>query len=377
MAPVGSRARRCTLAMRHADTRRPTYLRERNTTMGAGGVGTDRIVLITGGTGSFGSTVTRRLLADGDVSELRILSRDEAKQDDLRRHLSDPRARFYVGDVRDYNSVHEAARGVDYIFHAAALKQVPSCEFFPQQAVATNVHGTDNVIRAADAHGVASVVCLSTDKAVYPINAMGLSKAMMEKVAQAYARNNPASGTTVSVTRYGNVMYSRGSVIPLFVEQIRLGKPLTVTDPDMTRFLMSLPESVELVQYAFDNAQAGDVFVRKAPACTIGDLAAAVARLMGVKPDIRVIGSRHGEKRFESLLSVEEMAKAEDLGGYFRVPLDGRSLDYSLYTDEGESDLDRGTDYNSDNTSQLDVDQVMDLIAALPEMQQVIAEGRR
>lgn len=345
--------------------------------MGAGGVGTDRIVLITGGTGSFGSTVTRRLLADGDVSELRILSRDEAKQDDLRRHLSDPRARFYVGDVRDYNSVHEAARGVDYIFHAAALKQVPSCEFFPQQAVATNVHGTDNVIRAADAHGVASVVCLSTDKAVYPINAMGLSKAMMEKVAQAYARNNPASGTTVSVTRYGNVMYSRGSVIPLFVEQIRLGKPLTVTDPDMTRFLMSLPESVELVQYAFDNAQAGDVFVRKAPACTIGDLAAAVARLMGVKPDIRVIGSRHGEKRFESLLSVEEMAKAEDLGGYFRVPLDGRSLDYSLYTDEGESDLDRGTDYNSDNTSQLDVDQVMDLIAALPEMQQVIAEGRR
>lgn len=336
----------------------------------------ERRVLITGGTGSFGSTVTRDLLV-GDVDEVRVLSRDEAKQDDLRRHLADPRARFYVGDVRDYQSVHEAARGVDYIFHAAALKQVPSCEFFPQQAVATNVHGTDNVIRAADAHAVQSVVCLSTDKAVYPINAMGLSKAMMEKVAQAYARNNPNSPTTVSVTRYGNVMYSRGSVIPLFVEQIRLGRPLTVTDPGMTRFLMSLGESVELVQYAFANAQAGDVFVRKAPASTIGDLATAVARLMGVKPEIRVIGSRHGEKRYESLLSVEEMAKAEDMGDYFRVPLDGRSLDYTLYTDEGESGLDRGTDYNSDNTTQLDVEQVMDVVAALPEMQRVMAEARR
>ena len=334
-------------------------------------------LLVTGGTGSFGSTVARQLLAEDRVAELRILSRDEAKQDDLRRHLADPRARFYVGDVRDYQSVQEAARGVDYIFHAAALKQVPSCEFFPQQAVATNVYGTDNVIRAADAHGVKSVVSLSTDKAVYPINAMGLSKAMMEKVAQAYARNNPDSGTTVSVTRYGNVMYSRGSVIPLFVEQIRLGKPLTVTDPSMTRFLMSLDESVELVQYAFENAHPGDVFVRKAPASTIGDLATAVARLMGVKPDIRVIGSRHGEKRYESLLSVEEVAKAEDMGGYFRVPLDGRSLDYTLYTDAGESGLDRGTDYNSDNTTQLDVDQVMRIVGALPEMQRAMEEFRR
>ncbi len=334
-------------------------------------------VLVTGGTGSFGSTVARQLLSEDRVSELRILSRDEAKQDDLRRRLADPRARFYVGDVRDFQSVDEATRGVDYVFHAAALKQVPSCEFFPQQAVATNVHGTDHVIRAADAHGVKSVVCLSTDKAVYPINAMGISKAMMEKVAQAYARNNPGSDTVVSVTRYGNVMYSRGSVIPLFVEQIRQDKPLTVTDPGMTRFLMSLAESVELVQYAFENASPGDIFVRKAPASTIEDLAKAVARLLGVEPQIRVIGSRHGEKRYESLLSVEEMGKAEDMGGYFRVPLDGRSLDYTLYTDEGERGLDRGTDYNSNNTEQLDVDQVMDVVAALPEMQQVMAEARR
>ena len=335
------------------------------------------VVLVTGGTGSFGSTIARQLLAADAVSELRILSRDEAKQDDLRRHLADPRARFYVGDVRDFHSVSEAANGADYIFHAAALKQVPSCEFFPQQAVATNVHGTDHVIRAADAHGVKSVVCLSTDKAVYPINAMGLSKAMMEKVAQAYARNNPGSATTVSVTRYGNVMYSRGSVILLFVEQIRQGKPLTVTDPGMTRFLMSLAESVELVQFAFEHAEPGDVFVRKAPACTIADLATAVANLMGVKPDIRVIGSRHGEKRYESLLSVEEMAKAQDMGDYFRVPLDGRSLDYTLYTDEGEAGLDRGTDYNSDNTTQMDVGQIMEIVGAIPEMQQLIEEFRR
>ncbi len=337
------------------------------------GSGKGNSVLVTGGTGSFGSTVARRLLTENAVAELRILSRDEAKQDDLRRWLADPRARFYVGDVRDFNSVAEASRGVDYIFHAAALKQVPSCEFFPQQAVATNIHGTDNVIRAAAANGVASVVCLSTDKAVYPINAMGMSKAMMEKVAQAHARNNPDSPTVVSVTRYGNVMYSRGSVIPLFVEQIRQGKPLTITDPGMTRFLMSLEESVELVTFAFHNAQPGDLFVRKAPASSIGDLATAVSRLMGVEPDIRVIGSRHGEKRYESLLSVEEMAKAEDMGDYFRVPLDGRSLDYTLYTDEGEDELDRGTDYNSDNTTRLSVEQVMDLIAGLPEMQPVLA----
>ena len=338
-------------------------------------VGIDRspaTLLVTGGTGSFGSTVARRLLAQDAVGELRILSRDEAKQDDLRRWLADPRARFYVGDVRDFDSVDDAMRGVDYVFHAAALKQVPSCEFFPQQAVATNIRGTDNVIRSASANGVASVVCLSTDKAVYPINAMGMSKAMMEKVAQAHARNKPDSPTVVSVTRYGNVLYSRGSVIPLFVELIRHGKPLTVTDRGMTRFLMSLEESVELVTFAFENAHAGDLFVRKAPACTIGDLATAGARLMGAEPEIRLIGSRHGEKRYESLLSVEEMAKAEDMGDYFRVPLDGRSLDYTQYTDQGELELDRGTDYNSDNTTRLGVEEVMELVAVLPEMRKVL-----
>lgn len=335
--------------------------------------GNQPCILVTGGTGSFGSTVAKRLLAENRVSELRILSRDEAKQDDLRRWLGDSRARFYVGDVRDYQSVEEATRGVDYVFHAAALKQVPSCEFFPLQAVATNVHGTDNVIRAADRAGVKTVVCLSTDKAVYPINAMGMSKAMMEKVAQAYARNNPDSGTVVTATRYGNVMYSRGSVIPLFVEQITRGLPLTVTDPGMTRFLMSLDESVELVNYAFEHARPGDLFVRKAPACTVLDLATAVSRLMGVEPDIRIIGSRHGEKRYESLLSVEEMAKSEDMGEYYRVPLDGRSLDYTMYTDRGDEGLDRGQDYNSDNTQLLDVDQVMQVLADLPEMRQVLA----
>ena len=329
---------------------------------------------MTGGTGSFGSKVAHRLLLENRVSEMRILSRDEAKQDDLRRQLGDPRARFYVGDVRDYNSVEEAMRGVDYVFHAAALKQVPSCEFFPQQAVATNVYGTDNVIRAADRNGVKTVVCLSTDKAVYPVNAMGMSKALMEKVAQAYARNNPESGTIVTATRYGNVMYSRGSVIPLFVEQILQGKPLTVTDPGMTRYLMSLDESVELVEYAFSHAQPGDLFVRKAPACTIGDLAVAVSRLMGVEPDIQVIGSRHGEKRYESLLSSEEMAKAEDAGDYYRVPLDARSLDYALYTDQGEAGLDQVTDYNSENTRRLTVEDVMEIVGSLPEMQQVLAE---
>ena len=331
------------------------------------------VVLVTGGTGSFGSTVATRLLSDARVKELRILSRDEAKQDDLRRWLANPKARFYVGDVRDYLSVEEATRGVDYVFHAAALKQVPSCEFFPLQAVATNVHGTDHVIRASADNGVRSVVCLSTDKAVYPINAMGMSKALMEKVAQAYARNNPDSPTVVTTTRYGNVMYSRGSVIPLFVEQIRKGRPITVTDPDMTRFLMSLDESVELVAYAFKRAQAGDLFVKKSPASTIGDLAVAVARLMGVKPDVQVIGSRHGEKRYESLLTVEEMAKSEDLGDYFRVPLDARSLDYSLYEDKGGTGFDEGRGYNSDNTDRLDVEQVMELVAGLPEMQSVLS----
>ena len=331
------------------------------------------IVLITGGTGSFGSTVTRQLLA-GEVGEVRILSRDEAKQDDMRRWLKDSRARFYVGDVRDPESVADAMNGVDYVFHAAALKQVPSCEFFPLQAVATNVQGSDNVLRAAHDKNVKSVVCLSTDKAVYPINAMGISKAMMEKVAQAFARNHPDSETVVSITRYGNVMYSRGSVIPLFVEQVRSGRPITVTDPDMTRFLMSLGESVDLVQYAFDHANPGDLFVRKAPASTVADLARAVARVLGVPdPEVQVIGTRHGEKQYESLLSREERAQAEDCGDYYRVPLDARSLNYGLFVEEGNEHVEEITDYTSHNTTQLSVEQVAELLLTLPEMQQVLA----
>lgn len=322
-------------------------------------------ILVTGGTGSFGSTMVRRLL-EADLEEIRVLSRDESKQDDLRRELADSRVKFYLGDVRDYRSVENAVSGVEHIFHAAALKQVPSCEFFPMQAVLTNVGGSDNVIRAAEHADVRSVVCLSTDKAVYPINAMGMSKAMMEKVAQAHARNRRVDGPTVSVTRYGNVMYSRGSVIPVFVEQLRTGKPLTVTDPTMTRFLMSLDESVDLVEYAFTQAVPGDLFVRKAPACTVQDLAIAVASLFGQDdPEIRVLGTRHGEKLYESLLSREEMQKADDRGDYFRVPLDARSLEYELFFDEGEFAV-VDNDYTSHNTERLDVEAVKTLLRKLP-----------
>lgn len=331
-------------------------------------------MLISGGTGSFGSVLTRRLLA-ADVGEVRIFSRDEAKQDDMRRWLGDSRARFYVGDVRDLTSVREAMTGVRYVFHAAALKQVPSCEFFPMQAVATNVQGSSNVIQAAHDCSVRSVVCLSTDKAVYPINAMGMSKAMMEKVAQAFARNHPESPTAVSITRYGNVMGSRGSVIPLFLEQLGAGRPLTVTDPSMTRFLMSLDESVDLVLYAFENAHSGDLFVKKAPACTIADLAQAVALTVGRKnPEMRVIGSRHGEKLYESLLSREEMAKAEDCGDYYRVPLDARSLDYGLFVDNGAGEATPLDDYTSHNTTRLTVEETAAMIEKLPQMQALIAE---
>lgn len=329
-------------------------------------------VLITGGTGSFGSTLAAQVIG-GRVGEIRILSRDEAKQDDMRRRLADPRARFYVGDVRDYRSVAEACEGVDYVFHAAALKQVPSCEFFPLQAVATNVQGSDNVIRAAAANGVKSVVCLSTDKAVYPINAMGMSKALMEKVAEAFARNDPDSDTVVSCVRYGNVMYSRGSVIPLFVEQITEGKQLTVTNPAMTRFLMSLAESVDLVTHAFTHAQPGDLFVRKAPAATIADLAAAVAALLGAAPDVRTIGTRHAEKLYEVLLSREERSRAVDEGAYFRVPLDARSLDYTVFTERGQTEAEDLDDYTSHNTTRLDVDQTMDVLRTLPEIQRLLA----
>ncbi|GAB2779715.1 polysaccharide biosynthesis protein [Nocardioides salsibiostraticola] len=335
---------------------------------------TEGPILVTGGTGSFGSTMVRRLLQT-DVEEIRIFSRDEAKQDAMRRDLGDSRVRFYVGDVRDSRGVEDAVHGVRHIFHAAALKQVPSCEFFPQQAVMTNVNGSDNVIRAAQRAGVNSVVCLSTDKAVYPVNAMGISKAMMEKVAQAHARNWADSGTTVSITRYGNVMYSRGSVIPVFVQQLLEGKPLTITDPDMTRFLMSLEDSVDLVEYAFGNATPGDIFVRKAPASTVRDLALAVASLFGVvAPEIRVIGTRHGEKLYESLLGREERQKADDRGDYYAVPLDARSLEYELFFDEGEATTEE-EDYHSHNAERLDVEGVKRLLLTLPEIRREMLAG--
>lgn len=326
-------------------------------------------VAITGGTGSFGSTMAIHLLKQG-AGKVHIFSRDEAKQDDMRRRLADARLRFFLGDVRDPSSVAEAVAGADFVFHAAALKQVPSCEFFPQQAVKTNVVGSHNVIEAASAAGVRAVVCLSTDKAVYPVNAMGMSKALMEKTAQAFARNNPDSSTRVSVTRYGNVMYSRGSVIPLFVEQLRAGRPLTITEPRMTRFLMSLEESVDLVLHAFDHAEPGDLFVRKAPACTVEVLARAVASLMGNDdPEIRVIGTRHGEKLHETLLSSEEVIRAEDEGDYFRVPLDARSLEYELYFSEGSYHNAQPADFTSANTQRLDVDGTKAMLLRLPEMQ--------
>lgn len=333
-------------------------------------------VTITGGTGSFGSTMARHLLAQG-VERVNIFSRDEAKQDAMRRAFNDDRLKFYVGDVRDYDSVSEALRGADFCFHAAALKQVPSCEFFPQQAVKTNVTGSHNVIEAAARNGVKSVVCLSTDKAVYPVNAMGMSKALMEKTAQAFARNNPDSATTVSITRYGNVMYSRGSVIPLFIDQLAAGRPMTVTDPSMTRFLMSLDESVDLVLHAFENAQPGDLFVRKAPASTVETLARAVASVFGIDdPAIDVIGTRHGEKSHESLLSWEEAVQSSDEGQYFRVPLDARSLQYEKYFDEGvEKRTIRNEPYDSSNTEQLDVEGTKELLLRLSEVRERLERG--
>lgn len=329
-------------------------------------------VSITGGTGSFGSTMARQLLQLG-VAQIRILSRDEAKQDEMRRELGDERVRFFLGDVRDKTSVVAAMQGADFAFHAAALKQVPSCEFFPRQAVLTNIIGSENVINAAAEAEVGSLVCLSTDKAVYPVNAMGMSKALMEKTAHAFSRNYPDSATTVSVTRYGNVMYSRGSVIPLFVRQVLDGQALTITDPTMTRFLMSLMDSVDLVNHAFSNAESGDLFVKKAPAATVEDLARAVASIFGNEdPEIKIIGSRHGEKLHETLLSREEFAKASDEGEYFRVPLDARSLQYELYFEDGESSISRAEDYTSENTYRLSVEETKDLLMQLPEIQQLV-----
>lgn len=328
-------------------------------------------VLVTGGTGSFGSTMVRRLL-DSGVEEVRILSRDELKQDDMRRRLSDERVRFYIGDVRDYDSVDRATRGVDYVFHAAALKQVPSCEFFPLEAVRTNILGSANVIEASNANDVRSVVCLGTDKAAYPVNAMGMSKAMMEKVAQAFARNNPTANTVVSTVRYGNVMMSRGSVIPLFVEQIRAGQRLTVTDPGMTRFLMSLDEAVYLVEHAFQHAAPGDLFIRKAPACTIGVLAQAVAVAMRREAEVEVIGTRHGEKLYETLATREELVRAQDQGDYFRVAVDARDLNYAEYFEEGDVTEASFDDYHSHNTERLDVGGVVGLLKTLPDFLRLI-----
>lgn len=330
----------------------------------------DKILLITGGTGSFGNAVLRRFL-DSDLREIRILSRDEKKQDDMRKRYNHPKLKFYIGDVRDYQSVINAMRGVDYVYHAAALKQVPSCEFYPLEAVKTNVLGTENVLEAAINCGVQRVVCLSTDKAVYPINAMGISKAMMEKVIVAKSRSS--GDTVICATRYGNVMASRGSVIPLFTNQIRAGQPLTITDPNMTRFMMTLDDAVDLVLYAFEHGQPGEIFVQKAPAATIETLARALTDLLGVpEHQINIIGTRHGEKLFEALLSREEMAAAEDLGGYYRVPPDLRDLNYGKFVEEGEVRISEAVEYTSHNTTRLDVDGMKALLMKLRFMQAIV-----
>lgn len=328
-------------------------------------------LMITGGTGSFGNAVLRRFL-DTDIAEIRIFSRDEKKQDDMRKHYASPKLKFYIGDVRDYKTVLSATRGVDYIFHAAALKQVPSCEFHPMEAVKTNVLGTENVLEAAVQNSVKRVVCLSTDKAVYPINAMGISKAMMEKVMVAKSRSADDAKTVICGTRYGNVMASRGSVIPLFIEQIRAGKPLTITDPHMTRFMMTLSDAVDLVLYAFAHGNNGDLFVQKAPAATVDTLARALTRLVGVpEHPIQIIGTRHGEKLYEALLSREEMANAQDMGDYFRIPPDLRDLNYGKYVEQGEEKISRSDDYNSHNTRRLDIEGMQALLLRLEFMRAI------
>ncbi|HEN8799338.1 TPA: polysaccharide biosynthesis protein [Pseudomonas putida] len=330
-----------------------------------------KTLLITGGTGSFGNAVLKRFL-DSDIAEIRVFSRDEKKQDDMRKRYANSKLKFYIGDVRDYQSILNASRGVDYIYHAAALKQVPSCEFHPLEAVKTNVLGTENVLEAAIQNGVKRVVCLSTDKAVYPINAMGISKAMMEKVMVAKSRNVDSNCTVICGTRYGNVMASRGSVIPLFIEQIRAGKALTLTDPNMTRFMMTLADAVDLVLFAFEHGENGDLFVQKAPAATVQTLAQALTSMLG-KPEhpIQVIGTRHGEKLYEALLSREEMVCAEDMGEYYRVPPDLRDLNYAKYVEQGEEEISRTEDYNSHNTERLDVQGMQRLLLKLEFMQAI------
>ncbi|NLN83926.1 MAG: polysaccharide biosynthesis protein [Firmicutes bacterium] len=317
----------------------------------------EKTIMITGGTGSFGNAVLNRFL-DTEIKEIRIFSRDEKKQDDMRKLYNNPKIKFHIGDVRDYESVANAMIGVDYVFHAAALKQVPSCEFFPIQAVKTNVLGAENVLKAAIANKVKKAIVLSTDKAVYPINAMGMSKALMEKVMVATSRQQPNGGTVLCGTRYGNVMASRGSVIPLFIEQIKTGKAITITDPTMTRYLMSLEEAVELVVFAYKNGKQGDMFVQKSPASTVIDLAQALIELFDAKTEIKIIGTRHGEKKHETLVNREEMAKAEDLPGYYRIPADTRDLNYEKYFEKGQSHVSEAIDYSSENTTRLTVDEV-------------------
>lgn len=331
-----------------------------------------KTLLITGGTGSFGNAVLKRFL-DTDIKEIRIFSRDEKKQDDMRKKLKNDKVKFYLGDVRNFESIRDAVKGVDYIFHAAALKQVPSCEFFPMEAVRTNVLGTDNVLTAAINEGVKDVVCLSTDKAAYPINAMGTSKAMMEKVIIAKSRNVDPKDTTISCTRYGNVMASRGSVIPLFVDQINSGSAITVTDPNMTRFLMNLDEAVDLVLFAFQNAEQGDLFVQKSPASTVGDLASALKELLKANTEIKIIGTRHGEKAHETLMTREEKAKSEDMGNYFRVPADTRDLNYDKYFEEGDKKIVKIEEYNSHNTIQLTVPQIIEKLKTTDYIKDILS----
>jgi UDP-glucose 4-epimerase len=334
-----------------------------------------KTIMVTGGTGSFGHVVVRHFLSKNSLKEIRVFSRDEKKQDDMRSEFSDGRLKFYIGDVREYRSIDSAMRGVDYVFSAAALKQVPSCEFYPIEAVSTNVLGTENVLNAAINHRVAKVVVLSTDKAVYPINAMGMSKALMEKIAVAKSRTLKLGETVICATRYGNVMASRGSVIPLFMKQIRENKPITVTDPDMTRFLMSLDEAMELVFFAFENATGGDTFVQKSPAATILDLAQALKQVFNSSSEIRVIGTRHGEKKHETLLSREERLRAVDLGRYYRVSPDGRDLNYNLYYSQGDASLADMDDYNSSNTRRLTLPELKELLLRLPIVKKELTRG--
>lgn len=332
----------------------------------------NKTLLITGGTGSFGNAVLNRFVHSDEFSEIRIFSRDEKKQDDLRKRINSPKVKFYIGDVRDYNSVEPVVKGVDYIFHAAALKQVPSCEFFPLEAVKTNILGTDNVLTAAERHEVKKVVVLSTDKAAYPINAMGMSKALMEKVMVAKSRNLDDTKTIFCGTRYGNVMASRGSVIPLFIEQIKAGKALTVTDPNMTRFMMTLEDAVDLVLYAFENGRQGDIFVQKSPGATVETLAKALIQMYNGNSEIKVIGTRHGEKLYETLVNREDMVKAEDCGNYYRIPADNRGLNYEQYFSEGEPDVTKFEEYHSHNTHRLDIDGLIQLLHKLPQIRKEV-----